>query len=161
MIQHFTFSSIRGTGTLTLAARTALVTERHSSIQQEHEKPATPKRRFSARQQPAVGRGEGSPCPGHETTNQLSDALTTTSTGKPPPTPPTCGKLDTKARVRMPSARMPRYETCRANMNILCQPAVHRRPLRPASQQATQHNQQNKNCQTHPISPNQFYIHNL
>ena len=31
----------------------------------------------------------------------------------------------------MPSARMPRYETCRTNMNILCQPAVHRCPPAP------------------------------
>ena len=67
-------------------------------IQEKHEKPATSKRRFYVRLQAAVGRSEGSPRPGHETTNQLSGTLTTTSIRQPPPVPPTCGKLDTNAR---------------------------------------------------------------
>ena len=46
----------------------------------------------------AAEQGTGATHPDHETTKQLSDALPTTSTGKSPPTPPTCGKLDTNVQ---------------------------------------------------------------
>ncbi len=77
----------------------------------------------------AADRAPDSPCPGHETTNQLSDAFTTTSIRQPPPTPPARGKLDTNA----PMLECP--NTKHAARNILCQPAVHRLPpcARPAS----------------------------
>ena len=90
---------------------------------------------FSIRPRALAGRGAGSAYRGHETTNQLSGTLTTTSIRQPPPAPPTCGKLDTNA----PHQNAQRQNTLCRNAhirryiarNILRRPAVHRCPRAP------------------------------
>ena len=96
----------------------------------------------SSRRSPEIGDSSRTPnCEAfpvfrtHEITNKLTNDLTTTYTGKPPPTPPTCGKLDTNAQ----------------DTNTPRRPAPHRHPrARLASNPA----QPAKKYQTDPISPN-------
>ena len=80
----------------------------------------------------AAARRDGARYPDHETTNNLTDGLTTTSTRKPPPTPPTCGKLDTNAQRQNAPIRI----HCASQPSIAapapCQQAGD--PARPAKQ---------------------------
>jgi hypothetical protein len=80
----------------------------------------------------AVGRCDGARYPDHEITNNLTDDLTTTSTGKPPPTPLARGKLDTNARIRMS-----RYEIYSVRQPSIAAPAPCQQasdPAQPAKQ---------------------------
>ena len=123
MIQYFTISPIGGTATLSSARRNAMESESAShGFSRGTKRPTAPKI-F----RPAADRGTGFPCPGHEITNQLSDTLTTTSTGKPPPTPPTCAKLDTNARIRHSLLRPAERQNAQIR-NLLRRPAVYRCP---------------------------------
>ena len=87
--------------------------------------PATPKRGFSARLRAAAEQGAAHPS--HETPNQLNSDLTTTSTGKPPPTPTTCAKLDTNARIRHTLFRPAERQNAQIP-NLLRRPAMYRCP---------------------------------
>ena len=72
----------------------------------------------------------GPPDPAHEAINQLSDPLTTTSTGQPPSSPTARGNLVTNAQMQMP-----RYQ--RPEMNMLGRPAGHSRFGPPSKRPST------------------------
>ena len=107
----------------------------------------------------APSRGTGFPYTGHETTNQLSDDVTTTSIRQAPPAPATCAKLDTNAGIRIccssqPGAGMPIYE------DILRRPAVHPCPA-PRHRAINPALPAKQKYQTNPISPNRACISTL
>ncbi len=117
-------------------------------VQQEHEKASHPEALVF---HPAAGRGTGSSYPDHEIINQLNGTLTTTSTGRPRQTHPPAVSW-----IRTPSTRMPIYEIYCTKYAAPASPLS--LPPRPTSKQATQRNQQNKNYQTDPTSPNRSQI---
>ena len=91
----------------------------------------------AARLRAAPSRGVGSPYPDHETPNNLSADLTTTSTGKPPPSPSPCGKLDTNAKHQNAHIQNILHEICCVGQPSIAPPVPHHQatnPARPAKQ---------------------------
>ena len=143
---------VRGIGALTLAARTA-ASHRALLIDSAGAQKGRPPR--SDGFPFGCGPRDRSPYPAHEITNKLTSALTTTSTRQPPPTPTTCGKLDTNTQHQNAQIRNMLHEyTIPAS-----RPSSP--PLRPTSKQPTQPSQQNKKIPNTPnlaeTKPNQHF----
>ena len=134
------------------------VTERHSWIQWEHGKGWRPEGRFSAfRHGLPRAEAQASHYTGHETTNQLSDDITTTSIRQAPPAPATCAKLDTNAGIRHTLFRPAERQNAQIP-NLLFRPAVYRCPRasppsrRPSATSKTKTTKQTQSFRAHSKS---------